>query len=46
MRRALIFMGTMTLAASLVVFLLKGEQKRKAVDEAKAREALEVPLTP
>lgn len=41
MRRALIFNGAFISAASIFVFLLKGKQVRKALDEQKLQESLQ-----
>jgi FLVCR family MFS transporter 7 len=39
MVKALIFMGVFAMATCSLIFLLRGEQKRKMMDEEKLRES-------
>ncbi len=41
MKQSLIFMGVVVVAVSSLVFFIRGEQKRKALDERKLQESLE-----
>jgi MFS family permease len=40
MKRAMIFQGAVVLALSSLIFLVRGEQRRKAMDEQKLKESL------
>jgi len=41
MKRSLIFMGVVVVTISSLVFFIRGEQKRKVLDERKLQESLE-----
>ena len=41
MRRSLIFLGVVVLSLSSLIFFLRGEQRRKAMDEQKLKESIE-----
>jgi len=40
MKRSLIFMGVVVISLSSLIFFLRGEQRRKAMDEQKLRESI------
>jgi len=44
MRKALIFMGTFAMAVCFSILLVRGEQKRKLMDEAKQDESVGLPI--